>query len=182
MSICSLTTSFCNSVLKWVFLPSPCCSKTDVIPRGNVNKSSVYRYLVFKVFLPPFLKKSLCKAMYGNEIRVSYSILIPPPTPNLQHRCTEPTRRFGNYISWAVTQISALHLVDVTYGGCWEVNGEVGGQWPWLAWLRNGGRNASDMPSQSQVLVALQGKEGAFIQLCKHCGVSLKSPRLSKLF
>lgn len=61
------------------------------------------------------------------------------------------------------------------------VNGEIGGQWPWLSSLRNGERNASDMPSKSQLLVALQGKETAFIQLCKHCRVSLKSPKLSKL-
>ena len=63
-----------------------------------------------------------------------------------------------------------------------RVNGAVGGQWPWLSSLRDGGRNALGMPSESQALVALQGKEAAFIKLCKHCRESSKSLKLSKLF
>lgn len=44
-----------------------------------------------------------------------------------------------------------------------RVNRVAGGQWPWLSLLRDGGRNALGMPSESQALVALQGKEAAFI-------------------
>lgn len=60
------------------------------------------------------------------------------------------------------------------------VSRAVGGQCPWLSSLRDGGRNALEMPSESQALVALQGKEAACIQLCKRCREL--SPKPSKLF
>lgn len=58
----------------------------------------------------------------------------------------------------------------------------AGGQWPWLSLLRDEGRNALGMPSESQALVALQEKETAVIQPCKHCRELSKSLKPSKLF
>lgn len=76
-----------------------------------------------------------------------------------------------------------LHLaVSPVVAAKETVNRVAGGQWPWLSLPRDGGRNALGMPSESQALVALQGKETAFIQLCKHCRESSKSLKLSKLF
>lgn len=49
-----------------------------------------------------------------------------------------------------------------------RVDGTVGDRRPWLLLPRDGEKNALEIPSKSQVLVALQGKEAAFIQLCKH--------------
>lgn len=63
-----------------------------------------------------------------------------------------------------------------------RVSGAVGGQWLWPSSLRDGGRNALEMPSKSRVLVPLQGKEAAFIQLCRHGRELSKSPKLSQLF
>lgn len=96
---------------------------------------------------------------------------------------TEFTRHSGKYISRGAALVSALHLAVSPGVAAEERVGRVaGGQWPWLSLLRDGGRNALGMPSESQALVALQGKETAFIQLCKHCGESSTSLRSSKLF
>lgn len=79
-------------------------------------------------------------------------------------------------------KFSALLLVESPVVAAEERKSRVaGGQWPWLSLLRDGGRNALGMPSESQALVALQGKETAVLEHCKHCRESSKSLKLSKL-
>lgn len=97
--------------------------------------------------------------------------------------CTEFTRHSANYISRGAALVSASHLAVSPVVAAEERVGRVaGGQWPWLSLLRDGGRNALEIPSESQALMALQGKETAFIQLCKHCRESSTSLKFSKLF
>lgn len=80
--------------------------------------------------------------MQGREIRVPYSLLNPTPCPKFIKNMRSPPDALAITLVVEVS-LGFLHCIWWTspvVAAKERVNGVVGGQWPWLSLLRDGGR------------------------------------------